>query len=185
MAANLAATILAAQVQEHERAAGGWQAEWLTFPTLTLVVSGTLGAVADIAEGIEIDAERMRANLDATRGLAMAEAVAVGLAAKLGEPAAHAILEEASRKSIAEKRPLEEMLLADARVSAQLSAGEVARMLEPMGYLGVAQTFLERLATSASAGRGTRRPPSTPLAAPPSVPEAASSMPSAEAAKDS
>ena len=185
MAPNLAATIFAAQVQEHERAAGGWQAEWLTYPTLTLVVSGALSAVVDIAEGIEIDAERMRANLDVTRGLAMAEAVAMGLAAKLGRPEAHTILEEASRKSIAEKRPLEEVLRADARVTAQLSAGEVARMFEPMGYVGAAQAFIERLAASASAGRGTRRPPSPPGVAPPPVPEAASPMPPAEAVKES
>ena len=157
MAPGLAATILAAQVQEHERAAGGWQAEWLTFPTLTLVVSGALGAVVDLAEGIEIDAERMRTNLDMTRGLAMGEAVAMGLAAKLGKPEAHAILEEASRKSIAEKRPLEEVLRADARVTSQLSGGELARMFEPMGYQGAAQALIERLVASAAAGRVTRR----------------------------
>ncbi len=34
IAPNLVATILAAQVQEHERALGGWQAEWPTFPAL-------------------------------------------------------------------------------------------------------------------------------------------------------
>ena len=61
---NLAATILAAQVQEHERALGGWQTEWTTFPALALVTSGALAAVVEIAEGLEIDVERMRANLD-------------------------------------------------------------------------------------------------------------------------
>ena len=80
------ATILAAQVQEHERALGGWQAEWPTFPALALVTSGALGAIVDIAQGLEVDAERMRANLDATRGLIMAEAVTFALAAKLGKP---------------------------------------------------------------------------------------------------
>ena len=163
MAPNLAATILAAQVQEHERAAGGWQAEWLTFPTLTLVTSGALNAVVDIAEGLEVDADRMRANLDATRGLAMSEAIAVKLAAKLGKPEAHAILEEASRKSIAEKRPLEEILRADARVTAHVSAGEIARMFEPMGYIGAAQAFLERLVSSATSGRFTRRAGAPPI----------------------
>src|SRR4029450_9546920 len=69
MAPNLAATIFAAQVQEHERhpRPRPWQAEWPTLPTLMLVTSGGLAAIVDIAEGLEVDAERMRQNLDATR----------------------------------------------------------------------------------------------------------------------
>ena len=157
MAPGLAATILAAQVQEHERAAGGWQAEWLTFPMLTLVVSGALGAVVDIAEGIEIDAERMRANLDLTRGLAMAEAVAMGLAAKLGKPEAHAILEEASRKSIAEKRPLEEVLRADARVNVAAFGRRRRADVRAHGLSGRGPS-LDRAAGRVR-GRRTRHPP--------------------------
>ncbi|MDH8506119.1 3-carboxy-cis,cis-muconate cycloisomerase, partial [Klebsiella pneumoniae] len=66
MAPNLAATIMAAQVQDHERSAGPWHAEWPTLPTLQLVTSGALEAIAEIAEGLEVDPERMRANLDMT-----------------------------------------------------------------------------------------------------------------------
>ncbi len=82
MAPNLAATIFAAQVQEHERSAGPWHAEWPTLPTLLLITSGALAAIVDIAEGLEVDPDRMRANLDTTHGLVMAEAVAMALAEK-------------------------------------------------------------------------------------------------------
>src|SRR2546429_3614884 len=51
MAPNLAATIFAAQVQDHERSAGPWQAEWATLPNLPLGTSGALAAIVDIAEG--------------------------------------------------------------------------------------------------------------------------------------
>ena len=98
IAPNLLATIMAAQVQEHERALGGWQAEWQAFPALALVTSGALFAVVDIAQGLEVDSERMRVNLDATHGLIMAEAVSFGLGAKLGKQEAHKIVAEASRK---------------------------------------------------------------------------------------
>ena len=67
-------------VQEHERAAGAWAAEWPTFPALALVTSGALAAVVDIAEGLDVDAERMRANLDLTGGQIMTEAIAFKLA---------------------------------------------------------------------------------------------------------
>ena len=60
MAPNLAATIFAAQVGDHERSAGPWHAEWPTLPSLLLVTSGALAAIVDIAEGLEVDAARMR-----------------------------------------------------------------------------------------------------------------------------
>lgn len=77
MAPNLAATIFAAQVQDHERSAGPWHAEWPTLPSLMLVTSGALAAIVDLAEGLEVDAARMRSNLETTGGLIMAEAVAM------------------------------------------------------------------------------------------------------------
>jgi 3-carboxy-cis,cis-muconate cycloisomerase len=149
LAPNLAASILAAGIQEHERATGAWQAEWPTFPALVLVTSGALHNIVDIAEGLEVDAARMRDNLDMTRGLVMAEAVSFGLAAKLGKAEAHKLLEEASRKAVADKRHLHEVLADDARVSAHLSKEELARLFDPMNYQGVAQGFIDRLLQSA------------------------------------
>lgn len=115
MAPNLAATILAAQVQDHERSAGPWHAEWPTLPTLLLVTSGGLAAIVDIAEGLEIDAARMRANLDLTRGLIMAEAVTMALAEKIGKSDAHHLIEAASKQAVAEKKHLRDVLTGDLR----------------------------------------------------------------------
>jgi 3-carboxy-cis,cis-muconate cycloisomerase len=156
IAPNLVATILAAQVQEHERGLGSWQAEWPTFPALALITSGALNAVADIAQGLEVDSERMRANLDATRGLIMAEAVAFALAAKIGKPQAHKIVEEASRKASAAKRDLQDVLGEDDQVKLSLSVGELAKLFEPMGYQGAAQTFIDRIVGSLHARTGKR-----------------------------
>ncbi len=57
------ATLLAAQDQEHERAAGHWQAEAATWPALMLAASGGLAAMAEALAGLEIFPERMKANL--------------------------------------------------------------------------------------------------------------------------
>jgi 3-carboxy-cis,cis-muconate cycloisomerase len=156
IAPNLLATIMAAQVQEHERALGGWQAEWPTFPALALVTSGALNAIVDIAHGLEVDSERMRVNLAQTRGLIMAEAVAFALGAKLGKPEAHRIVAEASRKAIAAKRNLQDVLAEDDQVTLSLSVGELAKLFEPMGYQGSAQTFIDRIVGSLQ-GRGGKR----------------------------
>jgi 3-carboxy-cis,cis-muconate cycloisomerase len=153
MAPQLAATIFAAQVQEHERALGGWQAEWPTFPALLLVTSGALRAVVDIAEGIEIDAEKMRTNLDATHGLIMAEAVSVALAQKLGKADAHKLVEEASKQAAKDKRHLRDVLSADKRVTAQLPPKEIAKLFDPLSYNGAADDFITRLLGSINRGK--------------------------------
>jgi 3-carboxy-cis,cis-muconate cycloisomerase len=156
IAPNLAATILAAQVQEHERGLGGWQAEWLTFPALALVTSGALNAIVEIAEGLEVDSERMRANLEASHGLIMGEAVSFALAAKIGKPNADRIVEEASRKAASANRDLEDVLAEDDHVKLSLSLGDLAKLFEPMGYQGAAQTFIDRIVGSLHARPGKR-----------------------------
>lgn len=149
IAPQLAAVILACEVQEHERATGAWQAEWPTFPMLLLVASGALAGIVDIAEGLEVDAVRMRTNLDATQGLVMAEALSFALAAKIGKHNAHQLLEEASRKAIAEKRHLRDVLGADQRITAHLSVREIEQLFDPLSYQGVSQTFIDRILAQA------------------------------------
>ncbi|KWV60566.1 3-carboxy-cis,cis-muconate cycloisomerase [Bradyrhizobium macuxiense] len=148
MAPNLAATIFAAQVQDHERSAGPWHAEWPTLPSLMLVTSGALAAIVDLAEGLEVDVARMRANLDATDGLIMAEAVAMALAEKIGKSDAHHLIEAASKTAVAEKKHLRDVLSADARVTAHLDAGAIAKLFEPMAYQGASQALIDRLLAS-------------------------------------
>jgi 3-carboxy-cis,cis-muconate cycloisomerase len=148
MAPNLAATIFAAQVQDHERSAGPWHAEWPTLPNLLLVTSGGLAAIVDIAEGLEVDAARMRANLDTTHGLIMAESVTFALAEKIGKSDAHHLVEAASKKAVAEKKTLREVLADDSRVSSQFDAQKLAELFEPMAYQGVSQALIDRLLAS-------------------------------------
>jgi 3-carboxy-cis,cis-muconate cycloisomerase len=148
MAPNLAATIFAAQVQDHERSAGPWHAEWPTLPSLLLVTSGGLAAIVDIAEGLEVDAIRMRANLDTTRGLIMAESVTFALAEKLGKSEAHHLVEAASKQAVAEKKALRDVLAGDPKVMQQFDARKLAELFAPMAYQGVSQVMIDRLLAS-------------------------------------
>src|ERR1700712_4914281 len=148
MAPNLAATIFAAQVQDHERSAGPWHAEWPTLPTLMLVTSGALAAIVDIAEGLEVDTARMRLNLDATHGLIMAEAVTFALAEKIGKSEAHHLVEAAVKQAVAGKQHLRDVLASDPNVTAHLGADKLARLFDPMAYQGVSQALIDRLLKS-------------------------------------
>ena len=148
MAPNLAATIFAAQVQDHERSAGPWHAEWPVMPMLQLVTSGALAAIVDIAEGLEVDAARMRVNLDATHGLIMAEAVTMALAETIGKSEAHHLVEAAGKRAVADQRHLRDVLTKDPKVAAHLSAEKIATLFEPMAYQGVSQALIDRLLAS-------------------------------------
>lgn len=150
IAPQLCATLLAAEIQEHERAAGTWAAEWPTFPALCLVTSGALSAVVDIAEGLDVDIERMARNLDLTGGQIMAEAIAFRLAEKLGKSVAHKLVEDASKRAHAENRSLKDVLLHDPRVTAHIPPSELPKLFDPLSYQGIAQTLIDRLVASAS-----------------------------------
>ena len=92
----LAGTLLAAMAAAHERPVGLWHAEWLALPSLFGLASGALREARALAEGLEIDSARMRANLDATKGLLFADAAAARLGAKLGRAKAHELIEHAA-----------------------------------------------------------------------------------------
>ena len=156
IAPNLLATIVASQVQEHERGVAGWQTQWQTFPALLLTSSSAILAIATIAQGLEVDPERMRSNLDVTLGLIVGEALVNSLSTKLSREASEIIVEEASRKAIAEKRHLSIVLPEDPRVTAHMTPGELARLFELMNYQGSAQTFIERIVGALQA-RGMKR----------------------------
>ena len=65
-APQLAATLLAAMPQELGRGLGNWQAELAAWPTLFTTAHGAVRALADACSaGLEVDAARMRANIDA------------------------------------------------------------------------------------------------------------------------
>lgn len=124
-----AAALLAAMPQEHERGLGGWQAELAEWPALFVATHGALAALADAAPGLEVDAVRMRAHIDAQRGAVFAEAVAAVLAPVLGKVAAHervAAWSTASAGGGADLRARVGAALADDAALAAVDAAAVA-----------------------------------------------------------
>jgi len=94
---GLVSTMLSAMVQEDERGLGNWHAEWETLPEIFRLTAGALHQMATIVPHLEVDAARMKLNLDATQGLIFAEAVSMALASHIGKSAAHTLVEAASR----------------------------------------------------------------------------------------
>ena len=138
--------MLAAMVQEHERGLGGWHAEWETLPEICMLAAGALARGIEVIEGLQVDARKMRRNLDATHGLIMAEAVSMALARHIGRQAAHELVEAACIKAMTGKKHLREVLAAEPRVTRHLSRAQIDRALDPARYLGQADEFVARTA---------------------------------------
>ena len=98
-----------------------------------------------IAEGMLVDPARMRANLDASGGLIVAEAVMMGLAPKLGREAAHHVVKRACDRALAERLTLAQSLAQESAVTAQFDGSEIAALVDPAHYLGSSAIFIDRV----------------------------------------
>jgi 3-carboxy-cis,cis-muconate cycloisomerase len=146
-APGLVSSLLAGMTQEHERGLGGWQAEWDALPELMQVTAGAARAIAGALEYLVVDEARMAANLGATGGLILSEAVVVALAAHLGQTEARAVVDAACRRAAADKRPLVDVLSEDARVAGVLPPDAIRHALAPGNYLGQAEALVDRALT--------------------------------------
>lgn len=158
-APGLLATLAASAEQEHQRAAGAWHAEWEPLGDLLGLTASAAAWSAELLAGLEVDPGRMRANLDAARGLPLAERLATVLAPALGRIAAHDLVAEASARAAAGGVGLREALLAAPETAEQvagagLGPAEIDAALDPAGYTGAAGRFVDAaLAAHRETGR--------------------------------
>ncbi len=128
----------------HERDATRTAAEFAGLPESFLAVSRALVTARDIVENLEIDRERMRANLDCTRGMAMSEAVMLTLARKMGRrQEAYGIVKECSARVWDQNLDFYQVLNTDARVRKHLDSETLSRLLNPECYLGTLDRQIE------------------------------------------
>jgi 3-carboxy-cis,cis-muconate cycloisomerase len=144
-APGLVSTLYTALLQEHERAAGAWHAEWQTLPELVRLAAGSLAQMRIVVDGLQLDRARMREHLGSHGGLLYAEAVTVALAAHLGKHEAHQLVESAAKRALAEVKPLREVLAAETRVAACLSLAELDALFAPDSWRGMADTWIDRV----------------------------------------
>jgi 3-carboxy-cis,cis-muconate cycloisomerase len=144
LAVGAAAVALNAMPNEHERAVGGWQAEWVAMPNLFRSVAGAVARVGSAVNGLEIDAGRMRANLEQSGGLLMAESVTMALARHVGRPAAQQIVKAAAGRVSSAKVTFRQALRDDPAVRAALSEEEIDRALDPAAYFGSSDMLIDR-----------------------------------------
>jgi 3-carboxy-cis,cis-muconate cycloisomerase len=143
--------MLSAMAHDLERGTGPWQAEALALPQAFLLTHGAVAQARFLAEGLQVDAARMQANLEATHGMIMGEAVMMRLAPILGRGEAHHKVNDACDAVRAEGITLAAALSRIPAIAARLDTAAVAAMTDPASYLGSAGAFTDRVVARARA----------------------------------
>ncbi|MDE2094060.1 MAG: 3-carboxy-cis,cis-muconate cycloisomerase, partial [Burkholderiales bacterium] len=139
-----AAALLDAMVADHERSTGPWQIEWIVLPEAFCLLAGALKQSRHVLEGLEVDAQRMRENIDLTGGLVMSEAVMMGLGPYIGRETAHDLVYDICREAVKQKRPLLELLCEHPEINTHLDRAALARLCDPAHYLGQSVVMVDR-----------------------------------------
>ena len=142
-APGLVATMLAAMPQEHERAIGGWQAEWDTLPTLVDLTARSAAAMGEVLPGLVVHEDRMRRNLDADGGVARAEGLVAALAPHLGHGEARVVVERLCANALARGGALADEASGEPRIAALLDSTAVAQALSPAALAGSSLSFVD------------------------------------------
>jgi 3-carboxy-cis,cis-muconate cycloisomerase len=140
------ALALEAMGHEHERDLSAWQMEWSFVPETFILTAGAITHSCTIAEGLVVDADRMRRNLALTGGLINAEAVMIRLARETGRDAAHELVAAAVKRTASGRAAFAEVLAADPEIARHLSRAEIEAALAPEAYLGEAIAAVDRVA---------------------------------------
>jgi 3-carboxy-cis,cis-muconate cycloisomerase len=143
-----AGLMLDAMIQDFERATGPWHAEWIALPESFILTAGALHQAKFMLDGLIVDEQRMRRNLDMTSGLIVAEAVMMGLAPHLGRNEAHDVVYAACRIVNEQGGRLADVLAGMTQVSSRLDRQAIERLTDPANYLGMAPQMVDRVLAS-------------------------------------
>jgi 3-carboxy-cis,cis-muconate cycloisomerase len=142
---QLVAALLEAMVEDHERATGPWEIEWIVLPEIFMLAAGALAQTRFVVSGLQVNEKKMRDNLDITKGLIMSEAVMMGLGPTLGRNKAHDMVYDVCRSVVKTGRPLIDLLVEDKEIGKHATRAQLEKMVDPANYLGVAGEMVDRV----------------------------------------
>ncbi len=127
----------------HERDISHSSAERFVFERALGVAAYATRTLADVLDGLEVDAERMRANLDAGGGVVYSEALLLAMVARGADrQAAYRRVQAAAKRAWAGEATFRDALAADPAVAEWLSSDEIDRAMDLEHHLaGIEVTY--------------------------------------------
>ncbi|WP_444921628.1 3-carboxy-cis,cis-muconate cycloisomerase [Microbulbifer sp. CnH-101-G] len=138
------AALLNAMEEDHERATGSWEIEWVVLPEIFCLSAAALAQARFALSGLNVHPENMLRNLEMTGGLVSSEAVMMGLGPKLGREKAHDLVYKICCKAMETGRSFADLLKENTEITGVLSGSEVDYLLNPNNYLGLCGEMVDQ-----------------------------------------
>jgi adenylosuccinate lyase len=148
-----AALIAESQVHDHERDGRAWKTEWAVLAETSLAAAKLLALTGTLTATLVVHSDRMMANLEATRGFVLSEAVMLALAEKVGKQTAHRIVYDTAMRAFDAGRPLKDALMEDQDVTAHLPAEALDSLFDYRRHAGLCRELVDRVVVVATEAR--------------------------------
>jgi adenylosuccinate lyase len=140
-----ASLIAESLVHDHERDGRSWKAEWAVLAETCLAVGKSLALLRTLTANLVIHADRMQANLEATGGFVLSEAVMLTLAARIGKQSAHTLVYETAMAAQGEGRGLKAAILDNPQIRAHLSLEEIDALFDYRQHTGQCGAMVDQV----------------------------------------
>lgn len=134
-------------VHSHERDGRSWKGEWVIIPDATLATGKALSLLKLLLGDLQVNKERMQANILASNGFIHAEAVMLRLAKIVGKQTAHSLIYDISMQAQSNGLNFKQALLQNAEVSSVLSNNEVESLFDLEQSTGACAQMVEQVIT--------------------------------------
>jgi adenylosuccinate lyase len=142
---HLGAAVTESLVHDHERDGRAWKTEWHAVPEATIFAGRALELLGQMVESLEVDAPRMRSNLDACGSVVVSEALMLSLASHMGRDAAHRLVYDLSIAARADGRTLLEAVRTDRAIAALLDSAAIDAVLDVASHTGQCAGMVDRV----------------------------------------
>jgi len=133
-------------IQWHERDLCNSSSERFILPHSLILTDWIVFQMNNVFKNLQVYAERMRQNLERSKGLPMAEAVMTKLVEKgMGRGDAHELVRMCSMKAVSSERHLLSVLLENPQVAKILKRKELEDAMNPRNYLGVSDKIIDQV----------------------------------------
>ncbi len=132
-------------VHSHERDGRSWKGEWMIIPDATLATGKSLDLLKLLLKDLQVNRERMRANIIATNGFIHAEAVMLTLAKTLGKQSAHQLVYEVTIQAQNEGLQFKQALINNQQICAILTNDEIDALFDLEKSTGVCADMVDQV----------------------------------------
>ena len=144
-----AALIAESQVHDHERDGRAWKTEWAVLAETCLAAAKLLALTAALTKNLVVHPDQMLANLEATRGFVLSEAVMLALAQKTGKQTAHRLIYDVAMRAYEAGQQLKDALLDEPAVTAHLPPDAIERLFDYRRHAGLCRELVDRVIAQA------------------------------------